>query len=197
VSVPSVATARLAATAAASLRSSRLAPARCRPIAHGPISRILIRRAHGELIAIHLAEEHRTGRIEFRYDGRVIRRLIALKDLRSRGSRCALHHEHVFDANRNSGQRGQWIALCCQSVNPIGLRKCALFGQAEECVQMRIDALDALVIRGGQIGCPGGAGDNSRAQFRQRFRRLKVRRSRVPSLGNSIFLPEPPSGARL
>ena len=49
-------------------------------IAHGAVSGVFVRRAHGELVAVELAQEHCARGFELRDGGAVIRRLIALEN---------------------------------------------------------------------------------------------------------------------
>ena len=74
-------------------------------IAHRPVSRILIRRAHGELVAVELAQQHCARGFEPRDGGAVVGRPVALKDFGACGRRRALNNHHVFDAHGNAGQR--------------------------------------------------------------------------------------------
>ena len=83
----------------AAARSARRA--RQRPgIAHRPERRVLVRRAHRELVAVGLADDHRAGGLEPLDDGGVVGRHVGVEDLRRRGGPHAAHAEVVLDRDR-------------------------------------------------------------------------------------------------
>src|SRR3982751_5508090 len=65
------------AAAAAAARDALAVPR----VQHRPVGRVLVRRAHGELVLVGLAEQRRADVLA---DGRGVRRLVALEDLRAR-----------------------------------------------------------------------------------------------------------------
>ena len=152
VSLPSVPTAMLAATAAA---DPPLDPpgtlSGSHGIAHRSVSGVLIGRAHGELVAVELAEEDRPGGIEPRHYGRIIGRMIALQDFGTRRGRSTTHHQHVLDAHGDTGQRGKRVSFGRDGVDPRSLIESAVFGQRQVDVQLRVQGRDAVVIGGSKI----------------------------------------------
>src|SRR3546814_8024220 len=68
----------------------------------------LVRRAHGELVEVELAQHARARREELCSDGRFIRRREAFQNLRRSGGLHALGCEQVLDAQRHAGKRPQF-----------------------------------------------------------------------------------------
>ena len=138
---------RRSRTAARSARH----PFRIHRIAHRAVGGVLVGRAHGELIAVELAQQHRPGCFEPGNRSGVIRRPVALQDPRTRGRGSALHHQHVLDAHGNTCQRRQRVALGGHGVHALCLLEGTLLRQAEIHIQLRIQGRNPVVICGGQI----------------------------------------------
>ena len=80
-------------------------------IAHRMERRILGRRAHGELVAVKLAQHDGARRLQARHGSAVVRRNKIFQNLRCRGSPHAARHHHIFDRDRNAGERRQRLSL--------------------------------------------------------------------------------------
>ena len=107
-------------------------PLRIDGIAHGPVSGVLVRRAHGKFVAIRLAQQHSAGRLQ-PGDGRaVVRGAVALKDFGAGRGRRALRDKHVFNAHRNARKRRQRVTLGGHGINARGLLERAFFGEGQE-----------------------------------------------------------------
>ena len=101
VSVPVAAGARHAATAAA--EPPELPPGTARDVPrvlHRAEGRVLVRRAHRELVHVGLAEEHRAGAIELLDHVRVVGRDEVREDLRAARRAPALGAEEILVRDR-------------------------------------------------------------------------------------------------
>ena len=139
-------------------------PFRIHRIAHRAVGGVLVGRAHGELVAVELAQQHRPGGIEPGNHSGVIGRTKALQDPGTRRGRSAPHHQHVLDAHGNAGQRRQRVSLGRHGVHARSLLERAVLGQGQVDIQLRIHGRDALVIRGSKIDGLDRPGRNVRAQ---------------------------------
>ena len=85
-------------------RSSRH-PIERRRIPHRTERRVLVRGTHGELIAIGLAEDHAASLSSPDHRRRIVRRNVVGQQPRGAGSAQASGHDHVLDADGDSGKR--------------------------------------------------------------------------------------------
>ena len=74
-------------------------------IVHRTERRVLVRRAHRELVAVGLADDDRAGGVELRDDGRVVRRDVGLEHARRRRGPDPLRAQVVLEGDRHAGQR--------------------------------------------------------------------------------------------
>ncbi len=74
-------------------------------IVRGKIGRVLGGRAHGELVGVGLAQDHRPGGPQFLNDGGAKGRHIVLQDARAAGSGQALDADDVLDGQGDAQQR--------------------------------------------------------------------------------------------
>ena len=74
-------------------------------VAHRAVARVLVRRAHRELVHVRLAEQPRARVAEPAHRGRRVRRPVALEDPRAGGGLDALGAEEVLDRDRQPAQR--------------------------------------------------------------------------------------------
>src|SRR3954466_1052713 len=79
-----------------------LAPPR---VHHRSETRGLVRRAHGKLVIVDLAEHHGAVAPQVRRDGRLIGRYEIIEDPRARRGAHALGAEQILDAERNAFER--------------------------------------------------------------------------------------------
>ena len=88
--------------------------------------------------------------------------MVSLQDLRPRGCGSALHHQNIFNANRNACQRREGVAFLGRVVNSRRLDQSTVAGQTQVNIQPRINLTNALVICVGQISSLGVAGEDLR-----------------------------------
>ena len=106
VSVPVAAGSRRAATAAAEPPEEPPGTRdRVPGVAHRPEGRVLVARAHRELVAVELAERHRAGLGEPGDDGGVERAAVAGQHARAGGRRQVAGDEDVLVGDRHADQR--------------------------------------------------------------------------------------------
>ena len=116
----------------------------------GAVSRVLGRRAHGELVHVRLAERRQARLLELRRHGRVEHRHVAGEDLRAGGGLDALGRDHVLDRDRHA----RALALLCDF--EIGMDLAVTLGDriqigAMQLLGARLAALDqARRLLGGQ-----------------------------------------------
>ena len=108
---------------------------------------VFIRRAHGKLVAVHLAQHDRARRFHARDGGAVIRRDILFQNLRSRGGAHAARAHHILDTDRHATQRRQCLTFGRHPVDPVGLFESALLRKRQECADLAVFLLDAGVMR--------------------------------------------------
>ena len=114
VSVPVAAGAMRAATAAAEAARGAARSARLRPwVAHRTEVRAFVGRAHGELVHVALAQQHRPGPVELLDDVRVVGADKVLQYPRAAGGVDALGAVDVLERDRDAGQR---TGVCCVSL---------------------------------------------------------------------------------
>ena len=111
-------------------------------IARGAERRVLVRRAHRELIAVRLADHHRAGRFEPGDDGGVVRRNELLENLRRSGRSYAARAEVVLQRDRHAGERKR--RAIGTGVDGGGLRQRALARDGVERVQRGVVRVDAI-----------------------------------------------------
>ena len=131
---------------------------------HRPIRRVLVRRAHGKLIAVELAQNHRARRFQPSHRRAVIRRNKILQNFRTGSGAHAARHHHVFDRNRNSRQRRQRLALRGQRVDAPGLRQRPLFAKSQKRANLGIFLPDARVEIAAPERSPSSAALRSRSE---------------------------------
>ena len=152
VSVPSAATARPAATAAA---EPPLDPPGTRSSATGfftgPYAEFSVRAAHGEFVAIRLAQNHRARRLQPDHGRRVIRRDVVVQNLRAAGGAHAARADHILNCERHARQRRQWFPRSNHRVHAIRLRVGALLAQRQVRIQLRIARRNPLVMLRGNL----------------------------------------------
>src|SRR6267154_2301206 len=108
--------------------------------------RVLIRRTHGELVAIRFAKYYRSRRFHSRHRSAVEGRNIFVENLRSRRRAHAARRHHIFDRDRYSAQRRQRFPLDGHTVNAISLLECSLFAKRKERTNLSILLLDLGVM---------------------------------------------------
>ena len=90
---------------------------------HRPVGAGLVRRAHGELVHVELAEHPRARALRrLRGDGAFVGRLEALEDVAAGGRVRPLGREQILDAQRNARERRQ-VAAASRLVGGIGGRQ--------------------------------------------------------------------------
>ena len=114
-------------------------------IVHRAVAGVLVRRAHGELVAVGLAEHDRAGGFQARHRGAVVGRNEVAQDLRAGSGAHAAHDHHVFDGDGHAGQRRQRIALVGDGVDLRGFLQRALAGERQERANLLVRGFDFLV----------------------------------------------------
>ncbi len=109
------------------------------------VSGIFVRRSHGELVAVGLAENDGPGIFQSLNSGRRVRRDPALQDFRPRGGLNAFDRHHVFDRDWDARQRRQRIALVRERLHRRRLRQRTIFRQRQISANLRIVGFDLLV----------------------------------------------------
>jgi hypothetical protein len=109
------------------------------------IGAVFIGAAHGELVAIELADVDHTSGFELRDHGGIKGRLVARKHIAARRRGPALGDKNVFVRQRNAQQRGG-VSLCNQGIGGGGLRQRVLGLDVEKGV---ITFARSVVLRGG------------------------------------------------
>ena len=89
------------AAAARAARDARAVPR----VEHRPVGRVLVRRAHRELVLVGLAQQRRPGSRQALHDGGRVGRPVALEDPRPGLARHALGAEQVLDRERHPAER--------------------------------------------------------------------------------------------
>src|SRR5215469_17772604 len=79
-------------------------------IPHRAECRVFIRRPHGELIAIRLAENYAAGLLDALYRGRIIGRNVVLEKLRSAGGAHAACEDDVLNGDWHASERARFLA---------------------------------------------------------------------------------------
>ncbi len=102
---------------------------------------VFIRRAHGELVAVGLAENDRARLLQPRHNRRVVGSDEALQNLRARRRPNALGGEDILHRDRHARQRRQLLARVGQLIHASRLLISALFGQRQV-------SADRAVLRG-------------------------------------------------
>ena len=111
------------------------------------IGGVFVRRAHGKLIAVHLAQHNSARGFHARHGSAVIRRNVLLQNLRSRGGAHAARAHHVLDTDRHAAQRRQRLAFRRHAVDAVRLLECPFFRQGQERANLAVFLLDASVVR--------------------------------------------------
>ena len=91
-------------------------------------SGVLAGRTHRELVHVCLAGDDGVSSGQLLDDGRVVRRLEVIKHLGRAGGQRALGADIVLDGDRDTGQRGQFLAGGALLVNSFRLLKCCFLG---------------------------------------------------------------------
>ncbi len=92
----------------------------------------------------HLAEEHGARRLEPRHGGAVVWRLEAAQDLRAGGGLDALLAEEVLEGERDAVERRERGLRVQTGVGGAGLCQGTCGVDAQEGVNLGVDALDAI-----------------------------------------------------
>ena len=101
-------------------------------IAHRPVGRVLIRRAHGKLVAVQSCPAPPHLRLRASRRPCIVGRPIALKNLRARRRRRPLHHHHILDTTGTPASGGSgsplaamasMLAACANARSLVRLRK--------------------------------------------------------------------------
>src|SRR5215472_7604239 len=121
----------------AAARTARY-PVRRYRILHRPISAVLIRRPHRELVAVGLPDDDPARRLDTLHCRRVVGRHIILEDLRSAGGLDPLGHDHIFDRDRRSRQQSRILALCDPLVHLLSSSQRPLRTKPQISVRLRI-----------------------------------------------------------
>src|SRR6185312_16879976 len=148
---------------AAAARSARHALA-VAGVAGGTVAGVFRARSHGELVAVGLADQHRTGGLEARHGGGVELRNVVFQDARAAGGAHAAGGEHVLDGDGRTRQRGQGIAAVGEGIDARGLLERPLAADGEEAVQVRVAFGDGVTGGGGGGGGGGVALGDGGAQ---------------------------------
>src|SRR5690554_7046353 len=105
--------------------------------------RALRRRAHRELIEVHLPKKDRPFGIELRRDRRIKWRAIGFEHLRGRRRREAARDDIVFEREGNALELSYGLARCAARVALLRLGSCALSVEREEGADLVVLRLDA------------------------------------------------------
>ena len=89
-------------------------------VTHGAKDRAFIARAHGELVAVELAQRNGTSRLQLGDDRGVKGAEIAFQYFAAGGGLPILGDEQIFVGNRDAGQ-GACLALADQGIGGVGL----------------------------------------------------------------------------
>ena len=149
-------------------------------ICHRAIGRGHVRRTHGELVHVRLAEEDRAVAQQVGTDGAFIRRHERVEDAAAGGGAHALGAEQVLDRQRNAGERRELAARECR-IRRIGLRQRALAGHRDEGIQPRIERIDRREMCLGQFA----RGEFARPQRVARRRDGEVREAHSTTFGTA------------
>ena len=101
-------------------------------IPYRAVCRVLVRAAHGKLVAVGLAEDHGTGLLEAFDGGGIVGRDVGLEDLGAAGGGDVAGADDVLHGDGNAGQRGQRVAFGDHGVDSVCLRIGAVNGEREE-----------------------------------------------------------------
>ena len=110
----------------------------------------LVRRAHGELVVVELAEHHRAGVPEVGADRQFISRLEIVEDLRARGRADAVGAEKILVADRKAFERAR-LARGDRSSLAFGLGQRVLRRRQHVSVERRVRLLDCTEKSVGQL----------------------------------------------
>ena len=121
---------------------------------------------------LSLAQQHRARCFKLGNRRCVVGRMVALKNLRSCRGRSALDHQHILDADWDSSERRQRVALGRHSVDARSLLERAFFGKAQVDIEPRILGFNPFVVAGGKVGGLYASGGNVCLQSCQGLRLL-------------------------
>ena len=124
---------------------------------HRAVGGVLVGGAHGELVAVELAEQDGACGFELCYGGGVVGRVVALEDAGACGGGSAAHGEDVLDADGDACERAESFAGLGGCVDFFCLRECAFAGEREEAVDLAVFSGDALVVLRGESSCADAA----------------------------------------
>jgi hypothetical protein len=124
-------------------------------VLHGAKGAVLVAAAHGELVAVGAADDHRVGGEQAFHHGGAVQAGEALQDARTGADLVVLVADVVLDAEHQAGQC-TGIAGLHTGIHCIGLLQGALVEELQEGVEVR------MLAGGGQCGL-GGCGDRGAA----------------------------------
>ena len=148
-------------SAGASARHGALVPR----VLHRAEIRVLVRRAHRELVHVGLAEDHRAGAVEALDHMRVVGGDEVFQHARAARRRPSRGAEEILVSDRNAGER-HCVAARDACVGRARLREGLLPIDGDEGVEARIEALDPLEARRRQLD----AGKTLRSQLPRQLR---------------------------
>ena len=120
-------------------------------IAHRAEGRVLGRRAHGELVAVGLAQDHAAGALEPDHGGGVVGGDVIGQQLRAAGGANALGENDVLDRYRHAGQRAGVFAASEFLVDGAGRLDRSLGAKVEIGVGPRIPGFGEAQGFGGEF----------------------------------------------
>jgi hypothetical protein len=118
-------------------------------------SRILIRRTHGEFVAVGLAQHDGARRLQPSHRRRVIRRDEVVEDFRARSRAHALGAQHVLDRHGHAGQRRQRVTLVGHGIDTLRLAQRTLLAERQICANCRVFSFNFLIVSIHQRGRRG------------------------------------------
>ncbi len=108
-------------------------------------------RAHGELVHVRLADQHRVRAAQAPDDVRVVWRHKSCKDLAAASGAPAAGAKDVFEGDRHARQRAERFAPAAAGVDLPRLRQRALHVDRKERLHERVAAADGVEEPGGEV----------------------------------------------
>ena len=137
-------------------------------IVHGLVRAVFIRRAHGELVHVELAQADGTGRSQTPGRRRFVRRNEALENLRTRRGFHAAGDEDVLETDGNPAERTNRLASRDFPIDGVGRFARAGLVHQEKAAELLVEPLDAVEVGIDQVArFPSSCGNPSR-QLAQR-----------------------------
>ncbi len=129
-------------------------------VLHRPVGAVFVGAAHGELVHVQLADDHRAALLQPGHGGAVVGRHEALKDLRGAGGTDPLGAEDVLKRHGNAGQQ-VGLAGGAFLIRGLGGGQGLLFAYGDEGVDLLVGGGNALEAGLGQLD----RGDLAGSQF--------------------------------